>query len=665
MHDSACLHGEIMAQALVVRCELTNSGEIVTRVFEHQPISATSIELHVGDHLVNRCSVLRDLKHVLGEAPLPHADPRSFRLWLHGEYDGQSDFRAALGALQIAIFLGDDGQDEWARIAGVLLCGSLADGLRATGTLPHAVRLVESLGDDALDKVISATPLDYVLAEFSEASHIRAVQLRTHYDDSGPHLTIELSERFSDSHAAALIAAVTSRCNSVQHTSVTLRPSWLAFPPGTPRPHPALSGKASTAWGTPFVNAERWNGAVTAVAQALAAMPQLSHLYCPTCSLGAAAAACLPLDSVATLHLQENELGQSMGFLGADHRKPVFDRFIRRLVSHDVSQVAVNTVIQELNLSSNNLGAAMVPATTTPYRVWNRDIWLALHCMPNLTRLDLSNNQLSVEDLGYIFEPPYTHPYLPISPGPPWGAFPTDTPGPRSLSQLQDLNVSKNELCGCLRDILKHMTRLTRLDLSDTSLRAANAADLAPLLLRMTAMQWLNLGGNRITRRAAPSLGAAFARMRSLRHLNASGHVLFNFSAEGVQSLVLHLGGLTALEHLDLSKQGMGERGAEALAQVVKQLPRLTCLEVSGNGLCEAGTTALAPALPALPELVALGLADNGLTDAAVATVAHAVIRLPELRRVKLDGNVMAKWSCDWGKGFVGKDVLHRWLEES
>lgn len=250
--------------------------------------------------------------------------------------------------MQIAIFLGDDGQDEWARIAGTLLCACLADDVQSPRTPSQAVQLVENLGIDVRDKVISATPLDYILADFNRESHCRAIHLRTHHDDAGPHLTIELSERFSSTHAAALIAALDSDSCCEEHTSVTLRPSWLAFPPGTPRPHPALSGKASAAWGTPFVNTDRWNSAVTAVAQALAGMPQLRHLYCNSCGLGPAAAACLPLDSVATLQLQENELGQSMGFRETDKQKPVFDKFIRSLVSHDASEDGVNTTIQVL-----------------------------------------------------------------------------------------------------------------------------------------------------------------------------------------------------------------------------------------------------------------------------------------------------------------------------
>ena len=92
------------ARALVFRCEQTKSGDVVTRVFEHCDVSSSSVELHVGEHLVMRCAVLRDLQHVLGEAPLPQVDPRSFRLWLHGEYDGHSDFGAALGALQVGVY---------------------------------------------------------------------------------------------------------------------------------------------------------------------------------------------------------------------------------------------------------------------------------------------------------------------------------------------------------------------------------------------------------------------------------------------------------------------------------------------------------------------------------------------------------------------------------
>ena len=252
--------------------------------------------------------------------------------------------------MQIAIFLGDDGQDEWARIAGTLLHGCLACELSVPDKPSHAVELVESLGDDVRDTVIRAAPFDCILAKFSGPTNARAVQLRTHHDDNGPHLTLEVSERFSFHHAQALVAALASDCSTEKHTSVTIRPSWLAFSPGTRRPHPSLSVKTSVAWGSPFVDTDRWNAAVIAVATALSSMPNLRHLHCSSCSLGAAAATCLPLHSVATLHLQDNELGDTMGFLGADKRKPVFDSFIRHLVSPagmgGLFQLGINTAIQ-------------------------------------------------------------------------------------------------------------------------------------------------------------------------------------------------------------------------------------------------------------------------------------------------------------------------------
>lgn len=94
-----------MVPNLSVRCERSVTGEVITRIFEHHPKYSSTVELHVGDDLVRRCSVLRDLKHVLGEAPLPQVDPQSFRLWILGDYDGHSVFRTALGALQVLVSL--------------------------------------------------------------------------------------------------------------------------------------------------------------------------------------------------------------------------------------------------------------------------------------------------------------------------------------------------------------------------------------------------------------------------------------------------------------------------------------------------------------------------------------------------------------------------------
>lgn len=198
--------------------------------------------------------------------------------------------------------------------------------------------------------------------------------------------------------------------------------------------------------------------------------------------------------------------------------------------------------LQDLDLSSNNLGAAMVPWMKTPYAIWNRDLMLALNRMPNLVRLDLSDNQLSVADLVHLLQPGAAHPGPPPEDAdapPPDGPdeWRAGEPALVTLPRLEALNVSNNELCGSLHGVLDGRTGLTRLDLSDTTLRAANAVSLAPVLSRMTYMRWLSIGGNRITQRAAAPLGAAFAQMRSLEYLNASGHVLFNFAGEGAGPL--------------------------------------------------------------------------------------------------------------------------------
>lgn len=58
-----------------------------------------------------------------------------------------------------------------------------------------------------------------------------------------------------------------------------------------------------------------------------------------------------------------------------------------------------------------------------------------------------------------------------------------------------------------------------------------------------------------------------------------------------------------------------------------------------------------------------LGLASNKLADNAMECLAPELLSLAALRRVRVGDNSLGKWSGDWGKGSVGKDVLRRWLE--
>lgn len=193
--------------------------------------------------------------------------------------------------------------------------------------------------------------------------------------------------------------------------------------------------------------------------------------------------------------------------------------------------------LQELDLSTNNLGTAMVPCLSSQYPAWNRDLMLAINRMPNLVHLDLSDNQLSVADLIHLLQPPVITSNTAYGPAGANGDMTDEwvTAGveAHSLPRLESLNIAKNELCGALHGFLEWHTRLTRLDVSDTTLRAESAVHLSAVLACMPRMRWLSLAGNRITQRAAAPLGVAFAAMPGLEYLNASGHVLFNFGPDG------------------------------------------------------------------------------------------------------------------------------------
>jgi hypothetical protein len=57
-----------------------------------------------------------------------------------------------------------------------------------------------------------------------------------------------------------------------------------------------------------------------------------------------------------------------------------------------------------------------------------------------------------------------------------------------------------------------------------------------------------------------------------------------------------------------------------------------------------------------------LGLGDNRIDDAAMGVLAPEMLRLEALSRIRLDNNMLERWSSDWGVGHVGTAVLRRWL---
>lgn len=125
--------------------------------------------------------------------------------------------------LQVAHFLGDVRLPLWIQLAVQHLQGLLASTSDAA-LLFNSVAATEGLSMDVLDALLEYLPLSTTLTHLSPSSHVRALQLRMHQDEHGPHLHVEVNASFSEAQSTALTAAVQDLPASLQPVTVTLKP---------------------------------------------------------------------------------------------------------------------------------------------------------------------------------------------------------------------------------------------------------------------------------------------------------------------------------------------------------------------------------------------------------------------------------------------------------
>ncbi|MDM8544702.1 leucine-rich repeat domain-containing protein [Desulfococcaceae bacterium HSG9] len=177
------------------------------------------------------------------------------------------------------------------------------------------------------------------------------------------------------------------------------------------------------------------------------------------------------------------------------------------------------------------------------------------------------------------------------------------------LTQLQSLNLSKNQLTG-LPESLGQLTQLQLLNLSENQL-----TELPESLGQLTQLQLLNLSENQLT-----ELPESLGQLTQLQSLNLSGNKL--------TALPESLGQLTQLQSLYLSGNQL-----TALPESLGQLTQLQSLYLSGNQLTE-----LPELLGQLTQLQSLYLSGNQLTE-----LPELLGQLTQLQSLHLFGNQLTE----------------------
>lgn len=208
---------------------------------------------------------------------------------------------------------------------------------------------------------------------------------------------------------------------------------------------------------------------------------------------------------------------------------------------------------------------------------------------------------------------------------------------------LEHLSLCENYLedgdaGGLLARGVETRSTLTRLDLSESGIGAAQIDRLAGALAKCGLLQHLNLGHNEVGPVGARSLAGALVSCSKLTYLGLDGNGLSN---AGVTELAAALKACVCLTHLELSFNDWGVCGAEALAEALPACSGLTHLGGGGNLLEDAGSRSLGEALRVCPELTSL-LVDGCAISALDASLPRMLGAASALKTLDLSHNFIA-----------------------
>ena len=200
--------------------------------------------------------------------------------------------------------------------------------------------------------------------------------------------------------------------------------------------------------------------------------------------------------------------------------------------------LGTHCTIRELNLSSNNFGAAGAAALVKVLEMKNRSRGRKPSAaMPFLDRLDMSNNDLGDEGTTQL-----TRAIL-----------------KRSEIHLVDLRLSSNSIgSGGIETIMNKLLQhnLVSLALDKNSIGDQGCQLVAASLQSMPSLARLNLGFNQIGSRGITSLMRSLVTCKSITYLGLSGNIL---RISGAIALAFTLSQHPRLEELDLDNCCLGQ----------------------------------------------------------------------------------------------------------
>ena len=290
-----------------------------------------------------------------------------------------------------------------------------------------------------------------------------------------------------------------------------------------------------------------------------------------------------------------------------------------------VSVILLNTGLEELYLSDNNLGEgaskvvnAMLHITSLkilnfknnaiPKKSSNK-LGRALKLNKHLEMLWLNNNNLQSSAISILQS---------LS----------------SISSLKYLNMNNNQITEeageALASVLLHNKGLEELHLSGNNL-GEGVIIVAKALQNISSLKSLNLGNNNIPKEGSGELAHAFKLNKHLQKL-----WLYDSNLKSSAKVILQsLGTISTLKLINLESNEITEEAGEALASVILHNTGLEELDISSNNLGE-GILIVAKALQHISSLKSLYLGNNNISKEVSNELAMAITANKYLDKMRL-----------------------------
>ena len=211
----------------------------------------------------------------------------------------------------------------------------------------------------------------------------------------------------------------------------------------------------------------------------------------------------------------------------------------------------------------------------------------------------------------------------------------------KSLSHLKRLGFNNRiteDVANDIVEVIANNCELEYLWIINNEEQAKWIHKLWKILKQISTLKRLNLSNNFITEEAADDIAEVIKSNRELEMLWLNNNKLKSADINKITNALQHL---NALSNLDLHNNEFTAQAADGIAAVINNNPLLQTVTLGNNKLEAEGVIKISNALKNINHLKVLGLNNNCITDKAANAIADIIHSNIELEELYLNDNIL------------------------